>query len=51
MEAAANLRETLNDMIEWRDYLLLTKEYEPYVMALHAFIKRLSKDIETLEDN
>ena len=46
--AVSKLRETLNDMIEWRNYLS-GKRYDADMLASVSFIARFSDQIEILE--
>ena len=48
-EAVANLRETLDDMIQWRNRISGTALYQPDMMEMSLFIVRLDKAIDLLE--
>ena len=48
-EAVANLRETLEEMIEWRNRISGTALYQGDMMQMSYFIVRLDKQIDILE--
>ena len=48
-EAVANLRETLEEMIEWRNRISGTALYTGDMMQMSYFIVRLDKQIDILE--
>ena len=49
-EAVENLRETLDDMIRWRNRISGTALYQPDMMEMSLFIVRLNEQIGILED-
>ena len=49
-EAIENLRETLDDMIEWRNRISGTALYRPDMMEMSLFIVKLNEQIGILED-
>ena len=48
-DAVANLRETLDDMIRWRNRISGTALYRSDMMEMSFFIVRLDKQIDILE--
>ena len=48
-DAVANLRETLDDMIRWRNRISGTALYQSDMMEMSFFIVRLDKQIDILE--
>ena len=48
-EAVANLRETLEEMIEWRNRISGTALYQGDMMEMSYFIVRLDKQVDVLE--